>query len=73
MYALGRGTAPKEVLGSIEASADGIIDLSVGEGKRGLVRSLRVRKLRNQAFEESSFDFRIKALKGIRFLTKRFG
>src|SRR2546426_278371 len=73
LYALGRGTAPKEALGSIEASADGILDLSVGEGKRGLVRSLRVRKMRNQAFKESSFDFRIRALKGIRFLTKRFG
>jgi len=73
LYVLGRGAAPKEVLGSIEASADGILDLSVGEGKRGLVRSLRVRKMRNQAFKESSFGFRIKALKGIRFLTKRFG
>ncbi len=73
LYALGRGTAPKEALGSIEASADGILDLSVAESRRGLVRSLRVRKMRNQAFKESSFDFRIRALKGIRFLTKRFG
>ncbi len=73
VFALGKGTAPKEVLGTIEASADGILDLSVSQEKKGLVRSLRVRKMRNQAFKETSFNFKIRATKGIRFLTKRFG
>jgi KaiC/GvpD/RAD55 family RecA-like ATPase len=72
VFALGKGTASKEALGSIEAAADGIIDLSMIQDKKGLVRSLRVRKMRNQAFNEASFDFKIRAPKGIRFLTKRF-
>jgi KaiC/GvpD/RAD55 family RecA-like ATPase len=73
VFALGKGAAPKEALGSIEAGADGILDLSMTQNKKGLVRSLRVRKMRNQAFKEASFDFKIRAPKGIRFLTKRFG
>ncbi len=73
VFALGKGSAPKEALGSIEAGADGILDLSLTQDKKGLGRSLRVRKMRNQSFKEGSFDFKIRAPKGIRFLTKRFG
>ncbi len=73
VFALGKGAAPKEVLGAIEAGTDGIVDLSVTQGKKGLVRSLRVRKMRNQAFKEASFNFKIRPAKGIRFLTRRFG
>lgn len=73
VFALGKGAAPREALGAIEAGADGIIDLSLAENKKGLVRSLRVRKMRNQTFRENSFDFKIRSLKGIRFLTRRFG
>ncbi len=72
VLAYGKGTIPKEFLGAIEATADGILDLSVSQGKKGLVRSLCVRKMRNQAFKETSFDFKIRAVNGIRFLTKRF-
>ncbi len=71
VFTIGSGTVSKEVMSSIQAISDGILELSASYGKGGIQRSLRVRKMKNQTYKETSFDFRISPSNGIRFLTKR--